>query len=250
MNKFVGERRALAAAVLAFYAFLFLLVSLAPPPGWGACFGALALVYGGGFFGLVAGYFWARWYAIGLGMSGLISAGVSILQIGPEPALLFYGATHGVVSLILWGGPMAAWFDGRREWRERYHLDEHGTHRLGKAIIRVGISLPYMVMYALAPREDGAAAALALGTVALVAVGVWGLLRLRTWSLAALATASVALVASLPLLGDATVRLSSGYGIHMGAAAVGAAIALAAAVAPFARPAARYLRRGGHAPGI
>jgi hypothetical protein len=242
MANLVGERRALAAAVLAFYGFLFLIVALAPPPGWGACFGALALVYGTGFFSLVAGYFWARWFAIGLGISGLISAGVSIFQVGPEPVLLFYGGTHALISLVLWGGAMARAFDGRKEWRERFHLDEPATHRLGKAIIRVGISLPYVVMYALAPREDAGAAMIAAAAALLATAGLFGLVRMRSWGVFALAGASLVTLVSLAGLATPIVPFAGGYGINVLLSGVTAALLLALAAAPFAEPAWRYLR--------
>jgi hypothetical protein len=242
MANLVGERRALAAAILAFYGFLFLIVALAPPPGWRACFAALALVYGTGFFSLVAGYFWARWFCIGLGISGLISAGVSIFQIGPEPVLLFYGGTHAAVSLVLWGAAMARAFDGRKEWRERFHLDEAGTHRLGKAIIRVGISLPYVVMYALAPREDAGAALIAGAAGALATLGLLGLVRMRSWGVFALGGAAVVTALSVATLSSPIVALAGGYGVHVLLTGTVGAVFLALAVAPFAEPAWRYLR--------
>jgi hypothetical protein len=74
MGRLTGERRAIAAAILAFYVFVFLVLAMLLPAEWERTFMALGLVYGAGFFALVAGYFWARWYAIGLGMSGLITA--------------------------------------------------------------------------------------------------------------------------------------------------------------------------------
>ncbi len=242
MANLVGERKALAAAILAFYGFLFLIVAMAPPPGWRACFAALGLVYGTGFFALVAGYFWARWFAIGLGISGLISAGVSIFQVGPEPVLLFYGGTHALVSLVLWGGAMARAFDGRKEWRERFHLDEAATHRLGKAIIRVGISLPYVVMYALAPREEAAAAILAGGAGLLAVIALFGLVRLRGYSVLALAGAAVLTVASLFALGSPIVPLAGGYGVDVLVSGTAAALFLTLATAPLAGPAWRHLR--------
>lgn len=242
MRSLVGERRALAAALLAFYGFLFLIVSLAPPPGWGACFAALALIYGAGFFSLVAGYFWARWFSIGLGMSGLISAVVSMTQIGLEPVLLFYGLTHGAVSLVLWGTPMAAAFDGKSEWRERFSLDENGTHRLGKAIIRAGISLPYVVMYALAPRDGATSLVFALAAAALAATGFVGLLKTRTWSLGAILGAALALVVSLATMGSTVTPMAGGYGLSLILLGIGGAALLAASTAPFVRPALHYLR--------
>jgi hypothetical protein len=241
MPRFAGERSALAATVLAFYGFIFFLVALNPPPQWGACFTALAVAYGIGFFAITAGYFWARWYAIGLGMSGLISAAVSMWQMGPEPVLLVYGGTHGFISLALWGEAVAARYDGQTAWRQRFHLDENATHRLGKAIIRAGISLPYILMYALAPKQPAFVDATIVA--ALLAVGgTWALVKTRTWGILALA-GSAALVA-VSLGGDlqSAVGPQSGPSVDMTFLGVGAMVFLLAAVAPFARPIVRFVR--------
>jgi hypothetical protein len=242
MGRLTGERRAFAAALLAFYGFIYMLVAMAPPPGWAACFAAMALVYGAGFFGLVAGYFWARWYAIGLGMSGLITAIFSIFQIGMEPVLLFYGATHAGVSLFLWGGGMSSAFDGRKEWRERFHLDENATHKLGKSVIRLGVSLPYIVLYALAPKDGAGEALFALAAGGLVLTGAIATLRMRTWGLAALAGGAIAMGASLLAQPFGLSPFGNGYAVNMTAAGLAGLLLIAAAVAPFARPIARYLR--------
>ncbi|RMH36705.1 MAG: hypothetical protein D6689_21945 [Deltaproteobacteria bacterium] len=239
MGKLVGERRALAAAVLGFYMSIYFLVSLSAPGGWGAAFGGLAGVYAVAFVGLVAGYFWARWFAIGVGISGLVSGALSIWQIGPEPLLVFYGATHAVAALALWGGRMAEAFDGRSDWRDRFHMDENATHRLGKSVIRVGVSLPYIVLYALAPR-DGAGTAIA--ALALAAAGAYGLARLRTWGVFALAGAAVTAAASAAGALPAT---ASGVGLDVAGLGLAAGILLAAAAAPFAGPMVRYLRARG-----
>lgn len=242
MGRLTGERRAFAAALLAFYAFIYLLVALAPPPGWAACFAAMALVYGAGFFGLVAGYFWARWYAIGLGMSGLITAVFSVIQIGMEPVLLFYGATHGGVSLFLWGGGMSSAFDGRKEWRERFHLDENATHKLGKSVIRLGISLPYIVLYALAPKDGAGEALFAALAGGLVLTGVIAMFRMRTWGVAALAGGVLAMAASLVAQPFELAPFGNGYALNLTAAGAAGLLLVAAALAPFVRPIARYLR--------
>jgi hypothetical protein len=242
MRILVAERRALAAAILAFYGFLFLLVALAPPPGWGACFAGLAAVYGVGFFALVSGYFWARWYCIGVGLSGLISGAISVWQVGLEPVLLFYGGTHASMAALLWGGAMAATFDGRSEWRERFHLDENATHRLGKAIIRAGVSLPYVIMYALAPREDAGSVLALLAGVALVTFGFAGLVRLRTWGVLALGTAAAVLLTTLGAGFDLAV-VGAQQTVDVGATGLAAGLLLLLAVTPFARPIAAYLRR-------
>ena len=238
-----GERRALAAAVFAFYAFLYLIVALQPPmPGWATCFGALAAVYGAGFFGLVAGYFWARWFSIGLGISGTIAAGVSLWQMGLEPVILFYGGTHLGASLVLWGSSMASAFDGRPDWRARFHLDDNGTSKLGKAVIRAGVSLPYVIMYALAPKEDMSSALLAAGSGALAVAGVWALIRMRSWGVFALVGAAAGVIATLSA-GPDVVTVSSQYRLDVGLMGAAAAALLLFAAAPFARPMLDYLRR-------
>jgi hypothetical protein len=242
MGRLTGERRAIAAAILVFYAFMFLFLALAGLPGWGPVFAALALVYGAGFFGLVAGYFWARWYAIGLGMSGLITSVFSIFQVGMEPVLLFYGATHAGASLVLWGGGMALGFDGRKEWRERFHLDENSTHKLGKSVIRLGISLPYIVIYALAPKEGAGEALVAALAGGLVLTGVVGFYRMRTWGVAALAGGVALLAGSLATGTFGIVPLEFGYAINVTAAGAAGLLLVAAALLPLARPIARYLR--------
>jgi hypothetical protein len=241
--RLAGERSALAAAVLAFYGFLFLLVTLNPPPGWATCFGTLAGLYGIGFFALVAGYFWARWYAIGLGMSGFISAAFSMWQMGPEPVLLFYGGTHVFISLALWGSAVAARFDGQPGWRARFHLDEHGVNRLGKAIIRAGISLPYIVMYALAPKQPGGASELLpLLALGLAGTGLWALIKLRTWGVVALAGSAATLFASISNGGStAAAPAHAGEVVAFG---VAGAILIGAAAVPFIAPMARFVRHG------
>jgi len=229
---------------MAFYMTVFFLVSLNAPAGWGAAFGGIAGIYAVAFFGLVAGYFWARWFAMGVGISWLISAAISMWQVGPEPVLIFLAATHAAIPLALWGDSIAAMFDGRPEWREKFHLDEHATRRLGKSIIRVGVSLPYIVMYALAPKEGAAMTALA--ALALVGVGGWALTRMRTWGVVAMAGGAAALVLSLGDAGRAVYYSghcgSTGYVLDLAYVGAAAALLLGAAIAPFAAPALRYLR--------
>ena len=242
--KLVGERRALAAAVLAFYAFLYLLQALLGGGDWGPALGAMGGVYALGFFSVVAGYFWARWYSIGVGLSGVISAAVGLWQMGPEPILLFVGVTHGLVPLALWGEGMSRSFDGREEWRARFHMDEAATHRLGRAVIRIGISLPYILLYALAPKPGSLdTTLLAIATLGLAGAGTWALFRLRTWGLLAL-TGATGLLA-LGAFGSATGSALAPAGVPaIGAGALAAigALALGAALVPFARPVVDYVR--------
>lgn len=236
MNSLTGERRALSAAILVFYAFMFLLVAFQPPmPGWGACFSGMATVYGLAFFGLVAGYFWARWYSIGLGISGAISAGFSLWQIGPEPALLFYGGSHAAIALMLWGTGMAKIFDGRKEWREKFHLDQAATDRLGKAVVRMAVSLPYMVMYALAPKDDTGSLILGLGALLFAGWGFKNVLRMRSVGLVAYAGSAFLLLGSL-------VRASASNQTFLWVYGTSALVAATAALALFAKPTIAFLR--------
>jgi hypothetical protein len=217
---------------------------MASPPGFGPMFAALAGVYAVGFFALVAGYFWARWYAVGLGISGAVMAVISMWSMGPEPVLVFWGGTHLFASLVLWGSGMAKAFDGRAEWRARFHMDENASHKLGRAVIRAGISLPFMVMYALAPREGSAVELAAVGGAALAIAGIYGLIRMRTWGLAAMAGGAAVVMTTV---GDAGLANASGTGYALDVAAVGvaASLLLVAAVIPFVAPAARFLCGGG-----
>jgi hypothetical protein len=193
MPKFTGERRAIAAAALAFYAFVYVIFGMLVPPEWSRAFTALGFVYGLGFFAIVAGYFWARWYAVGVALSGVISTAVSIWQMGPEPVLLFVGGTHALIALALLGKGMAELFDGRDAWRARFHMDEHAANRLGNAVIRLGVSLPFVLLYALAPKDGAATAALGVAALTLTAVSLAGLVRLKTWGVLALGGGTVAL---------------------------------------------------------
>jgi len=243
--KLVGERRALAAAILIFYAGMYLVMGLsgALPPEWTKAFTAMGGVYGAAFFGLVAGYFWARWFAMGVALSGLISGAVSLWQVGPEPVLLVFAGTHLAAVLFLWGNAMAEPFDGQTKWRQRFHIDENAAHRLGRAVIRAGVSLPYVLLYALAPRPGSSTleALVAVGAGALAISGVWAMFRMRTWGVLSLAgAAGLCTMAAIQPHVFAPLR---GAALDLGAAAGVAAIALAGAVAPFVRPVARFLAR-------
>ena len=238
----VGERKALAAAVLAFYMIQYLVLALLQGPDLQPmCFG-LAFVYGLAFFGLVAGYFWARWYAIGLGMFGLLTAGMGMWQVGAEYILIFMAATHFIVAAGLWGKGMAMGFDGRPDWRQRFHMDENATHKLGRAVIRLGISLPLIVVYALAPRPESTQAWMfAAFAAGLAGVGIWGVFRMRTWGLLAVGASALALGASA-----LTPQLSagcSGYAVNLSAIGLAASFVLLSTTALFVVPAARFLRR-------
>ena len=226
--KLVGERRALAAVIFALYALLYFVLgfSKVQPEMTRALYG-LAGVYGLAFFSLVAGYFWARWYAVGVGLYGVFVSALGIWQIGPEPLMLFIGITHLAAALMLWGNSMSASYDGQTKWRERYHMDDNAVHRLGRSVIRAGVSLPIVLLYALAPKQP---AELALGVAALVCAGLGmrAIVKMKTWGVLALA-ASGAMMISMGVAHTQMFPMLSG------------ALLLSAA-APFALPMLRFVK--------
>ena len=253
--KLVGERRALAAVIMAFYflAYGVLAVSRMAPDMTRALM-AIAGVYGLAFFALVAGYFWARWFAVGVGLYGVITSAVGIWQLGAEPVLLFIGGTHLAATLFLWGQAMSEPYDGQTAWREKFHMDDSAVQRLGRSVIRAGIGLPIVLIYAFAPRPDPASAALLLALVTFAGFGLRGLVQLRTWGVLALGVAGAL---TLGLFGADVVAHGAGAVIpHVPVAggtimaalttpllAAIAGVALLASAVPFLAPIARFVRR-------
>lgn len=236
MKFLVGERRAVAAAVLAFYGFLYTLVAWSQPGETSPMFTAMAALYGLAFFGLVAGWFWGRWYATGLALFGLASGVLGMFQIGPEPVLVFFAVTHAVVAAAIAGEGMAAGFEGRTEWRTRFHLDDPAVERLGKSITRAAMTLPYLLLWALAPKQGSSA--LTVAPLVLGGLGLWAVVRLRTWGV-------LALLGSGATLGAAAVSGPTASSLP----ALVCAGVLVAAAAPFARPIARHLLTRDHLAG-
>lgn len=233
--KLVGERRALAAAIMAFYFLLYGVIAYSQMvPELSKAFGALAGVYGLAFFALVAGYFWARWYAVGVGLYGVITAAVGMWQLGPEPILLMIGGTHLAATVFLWGQAMSEPYDGQSAWRARFHMDDNAVQRLGRSVIRAGVSLPFILLYAFAPKPDAAAAAMSFGVLVLAAAGLRGMLLMRTWGVLALGAAGALLVS---IAGAETIA----YGLHPAMLpGLAGGFALAASV-PFLPSIARFL---------
>lgn len=194
----IGERRVIAALVLAFYAAAYGAMSYLLGEPMGKALAGLAGCYGLAFFAIVAGYFWARWFAVGTLLFGLIQGAVALWQLGPDTIVLFIGGTHLLATLALWGGTMALPYDGQPEWRAKFHMDDNAVQRLGRSIIRAGVSLPMVLLYALMPKPGtGTVESIAsLAAVALAAGGLVGLVRLRAWSVLALAGAAVIELAS------------------------------------------------------
>jgi hypothetical protein len=234
--KFVGERRALAAAIMAFY-FLFygVLAYSQLVPDFTKAFAAIAGVYGLAFFALVAGYFWARWYGVGVGLYGVITAAVGIWQVGTEPVLVFIGGTHLAATLFLWGQAMSQPYDGQAAWREKFHMDENAVQKLGRSVIRAGVSLPFILLYAFAPKPDAASLVVSLVAFVLAAAGLRGLVQLKTWGVLALGAAGAL---TLSLLGADVV--SHGLDAFALLPALTGGLLIAAA-APFAAPIARFV---------
>jgi hypothetical protein len=189
--RLVGERKAIAAAASALFTVVYGLNALLGPPEFTAMFVGLAAVYGLSFFGVVAGWFWARWFTLGVGFSGVVIAAIVAFQIGLDPAVYLIGVPHALMAACMLGRGMASAFEGQGEWRARFRMDENGVHRLGKAVTRAGASLPYLIMAGLAPRSGGMALALGLGALVLGVAGLRGLVRQRTFGVLALGGAAV-----------------------------------------------------------
>ena len=235
--KLVGERRAIAAICFAIYFFLYLLLGLADvAPDMGKALFALAGVYGLAFFALVAGYFWARWYAVGVGLYGIITAAVGMWQLGPEPILLFIGGTHALATVALWGNAMSEGYDGQTAWREKLHMDEHAVQRLGRSVIRAGVSLPMVLLYALAPKPGAAELTLSLVALALAGFGFRAMIKLRTWGVIAVGLSGGLLIALAGL--ELVTHTNELYALKP---ALGGSLLLMAA-APWATPILRFFR--------
>jgi hypothetical protein len=243
---FERTRRALAALALSVFVSIYLLVSLSAPEGFARVFVALALCYGVAFVGVVAEFFWARWFATGLAWSGVMIAIIALMQLGWTPQFGIFGGLHLLVIIALMGKKMAARYDLQEAWRARYKIDDFGVARLQKTVTRAAATLPSMIIWALAPKEEGLAALGAIAALALVAGGLHGLIRLRSWGVLALAGAG-ALVAGF---GHVTAFTTHGVAGPMpltttfaAAGPILAFVLLAAAVLPFTGAIVRYLRR-------
>ncbi|HEY0252627.1 MAG TPA: hypothetical protein VGC41_13925 [Kofleriaceae bacterium] len=231
--KLAGERRALAAVVFIFYAIAYAVLALsALQPSLGPSFYALAGVYALAFFALVAGYFWARWYAMGVGIYGLLVGAIGMWQIGAEPLILFIAGTHAAAVVMLMGEAMSAGFDGKTAWREKFHMDDNAVRRLGKSVIRAGVSLPMVLLYALAPKQPAEAVA-GLVAFALVGFGMRALVQMKTWGVLALGASGVVMTS----LGLAHVAEHSWALFPLASGGL-----LIAAAAPFIAPMLRHVR--------
>ncbi len=236
---FIGERRAVALGAIGFFGSLFLLVTLSARselPEWVAAFGALTAIYWVAFAAVAAEWFWGRWFAIGIGYSGVSTVLMSIIAVRALPMpLIIFGASHGLMALALMGEKMAARFDAQPGWRQRWNINEEGVIRLRKTVIRAASSLPALVVFALAPRQAEGLVfdAIAAGVLATAATAMFGLLRGRSWSIPLLLVSGVA--SGLHAITLPALDLAFDAGL------VGAAL-LISAVLPFVRPVVAFLQ--------
>jgi hypothetical protein len=250
---FEKGRRALAALVLSLFISLYLLVSLNAPPGLGPVFLALAACYVVAFLAVAADWFWGRWFASGLGWSGIMIAVASMVQIGWAPALAIFGGLHGLVVLALLGKKMVAHYDMQEAWRKRYGMDEFGVARLRKTVTRAAAALPSLIVYVLAPRQGQGMLVTAAGIATLLtaAAALRHLVQLRTagWLMLAGATVSLWMLSTAPAsVSFAMPSLSLLGPVAYAPALVGVPLFLATmfltmATLPFALPALRFLGR-------
>ncbi|MSP61002.1 MAG: hypothetical protein EXR72_11785 [Myxococcales bacterium] len=232
----IGERKAIALLCLGFYASYFLLMALilgSQAPEWVPLFGGWAACYTIAFFAVAAGWFWGRWFALGLGLWGVLMGGM-ILLVDPLPQAIAFAVMHALIVLCMAGTGMAAAFESRPGWREQSKLDDRAVGRLRTAVILAAVGLPWLILRGLAPSGGS------LGLVVLGSAGLFGLLRGRTWGVLALGGAGLVALGG-GLLGTPHATASGvlsplPFGLPAG-------LLLTAAATPFARPIARYLTR-------
>ena len=243
--KLVGERRAIAALIFSLFFMMFLMNGLLGPDEIKGMMLALAGCYGLAAFSLIAGYFWARWYAVGTGIFGLIVAVVGCWQLKTlEQTFVIFGAVHLLAALALWGETMSVAYDGQTAWREKFHMDENAVQRLGRSVIRAGVSLPFVLLYAFVPKA-GSASLLAIGVAVIGFGGLGGLVKMKTWGVLALGAAG------LVMLTMGTALVCPYAAVHGSVVMPAAALAgvspmaigvlLLASVAPFVRPMGRWI---------
>jgi len=182
----VGIRRALALLILSLYFWQFLLTAFLGPDELFACFVGLAACYGLAFFGIAAEWFWARWFAMGVGNFGSLFL-LTLLQVGFEPSIAILGFSHLAITALLAGEGMAARYERSEATSERWNLQEESLIQLRRAVKSAGMSLPLLILYTLAPRTE----LIELTALGLGVAGLYGLIRGRTWSLFALGGAGL-----------------------------------------------------------
>ncbi len=238
----IGIRRAIALLFLGFYVTQFAMTAGLGPDETFAAYLGLALCYGLAFMGLAAEWFWARWFAIGVGNFGSLILLV-LFKTGMEPMIAFFGFTHLAIWLLLLGEGMAARYEHSEATAERWNFQEESLILMRRAVKSAGTTLPFLILYALAPQPE----ALQIVALALGVGGFIALLRGRTWGVLALGTAGVVAAADgLGLLGAPVMSylLLSPSGSPMIYGPVASLLAGMLLLVPlfFARPMLRFLR--------
>ncbi len=193
----VGIRRAIALLILGFYITQFAMTALLGPDELFACYLAMSLCYGLAFVGLAAQWFWARWFAMGVGNFGALLLLV-LFKIGPEPLIAIVGGSHLIIALCLLGEGMAASYEHSEHTAERWNFQEESMALMRRAVKSAGSTLPMLILYTLAPKAD------TFSYLVLTAglLGLFGLLRGRTWGVFLLgATGATALLGGLGVFG-------------------------------------------------
>ncbi len=238
----VGIRRAFALLILGFYITQFAMTALLGGEEFFACYLALALCYGLAFFGLAAEWFWARWFAMGVGQFGSMLL-LLVFKEEFNEIIAFFGFTHLAIAVLLLGDGMAARYEYSEHTAERWNFHEESLSLMRRAVKSAGWTLPLLILYALAPRpESHQLLALGLG-----AVGFFGLMRARTYGVLALGGAGlVALLDSFGAFGASAhgwLLLSpSGYPAVGGPVMVLLAAGLLLIPLSFAGPMLRFVR--------
>jgi hypothetical protein len=175
-----------------------------------------------------------------MGWSGVMLAVFGVAMMGWHPILAVYGVLHLIVVVGLTGDALAAKYEKQAAWREKYKLGEPGAERVGRAVVRAGASLPSIVLWALAPREEPGSL-LAVGAAVLAVAGLTGVLRLRSWGALAMGVAGAVALAQGGVLQTMSPAVH-GWTAPFALPVVMPGLLLLAFV-PFARPIANYLLR-------
>ncbi len=237
----IGTRRALALLILSFYVIQFAMTAWLGPDELYAAYLGLTLCYLLAFFGLAAEWFWARWFAMGVGNFGSLMLLV-LFKVGPEPIFVFFGVTHLLVVLCLMGEGMAAKYEYSEKTAERWNFQEDSIALMRRGVKSAGSTLPLLILYALAPRGEWMQWTL----LGVGLIGFFGLIRAKTWGPMLLgATGLVCLLDGLGVFGPPTIgfmvlgpdtlpALYGKAGIFAGATML--------VMLPFIGPMVRYLR--------
>jgi len=200
-------RRTVALLPLCAFSLIYGLAAVAAEDAWRPALLGLGGCYLIGFLALASEWFWARWYASGLGWSGMMVGIFALVSIGPISPLIVFTVLHAAIVFSLKGGAVAALYEKRADWSERWGLDASGVRRLGKSVTRAAGSLPALIIWALGPRDPGqlwgivnaspSVPWLRLLPLVLAASGIVLLVRARTAGILAIGSAAVGLVALL-----------------------------------------------------